>query len=219
MSKKAFTLAEALIAMAIIGVVAALTIPQLMKKYTEMVTVNRVKHTYSIFKEAIRLAIAENGDVDGWEISDGQNAQSAQQLYNYIKPYLKSVRSAGSFSTEEYPFSSVTTLDGTSLNLYNNTYYYKILLINGTLVWFRTTSEFCHSSDGGRTDVCGGFWIDINGKKSPNRIGVDIFHLFLVPEGIEAALPWNSPSRCDKNSIGWSCTRYILDHGNMDYLK
>ena len=46
MNKRAFTLAEVLITLGIIGVVAAMTLPTLLNKYQEVVTVNKVKKFY-----------------------------------------------------------------------------------------------------------------------------------------------------------------------------
>lgn len=53
MKKKAFTLAEVLITLGIIGVVAAITMPVLINKYQEIVTVTKVKKFYSLMSQAI----------------------------------------------------------------------------------------------------------------------------------------------------------------------
>ena len=52
--KSAFTLAEVLITLGIIGVVAAMTITTLLAKYQEKQTVTKLKQTYSILSQAIR---------------------------------------------------------------------------------------------------------------------------------------------------------------------
>ena len=49
----AFTLAEVLITLGIIGVVAALTMPTLIAKHQKQVFVNRVKQTYSIVSNRV----------------------------------------------------------------------------------------------------------------------------------------------------------------------
>ena len=64
--KKAFTLAEVLITLAIIGVVAAVTIPTLVQKYKEQVTVTKVKKAYAVLTNAMQMAIIENGTLDTW---------------------------------------------------------------------------------------------------------------------------------------------------------
>ena len=49
--KKGFTLAEVLITLGIIGVVAALTLPSLIQNYKEKATVTAVKESYSILRK------------------------------------------------------------------------------------------------------------------------------------------------------------------------
>lgn len=51
--KKAFTLAEVLITLGIIGVVAALTMPSLMSNYRRKVAETQLKQTYSILLNAV----------------------------------------------------------------------------------------------------------------------------------------------------------------------
>ena len=50
--KKAFTLAEVLITLTIIGVIAALTIPNLMQNWQKEVTITKVKKAYNILNRA-----------------------------------------------------------------------------------------------------------------------------------------------------------------------
>ncbi len=57
----AFTLAEVLITLGIIGVVAALTMPSLIEKHQKSVTINKLKSTYSILNNAIEHAKADYG--------------------------------------------------------------------------------------------------------------------------------------------------------------
>ena len=56
-----FTLAEVLITLTIIGVIAALTIPNLMQKWGDHADVQKVKEAYSILSNAYKLMIQENG--------------------------------------------------------------------------------------------------------------------------------------------------------------
>ena len=58
--KVAFTLAEVLITLAIIGIVAAMTIPTLVAKYQEKVMVTKVKQAHSQLMNAIQLYVAKN---------------------------------------------------------------------------------------------------------------------------------------------------------------
>ena len=65
-TKKAFTLAEVLITLTIIGVIAALTIPNLMQKWQDHADVQKVKQAYSILNNAFKLCVQENGTMDNW---------------------------------------------------------------------------------------------------------------------------------------------------------
>ena len=61
MKKRAFTLAEVLITLGIIGVVAALTLPSLISNYQKKVTAAKLKQTYSILSNAIAKEQALTG--------------------------------------------------------------------------------------------------------------------------------------------------------------
>lgn len=65
-AKLAFTLAEVLITLGIIGVVAALTIPSLMTKYHRMTVETKLKKFYSTMNQAIKLSEEDN---DGFLLS------------------------------------------------------------------------------------------------------------------------------------------------------
>ena len=66
LKKSAFTLAEVLITLGIIGVVAALTIPSLIQKYEEKQTVSQVKKAYSEISQAYMSAVQGEGTPDNW---------------------------------------------------------------------------------------------------------------------------------------------------------
>ena len=93
--KAAFTLAEVLITLGVIGCVAALTIPNLMGKYRERVAMTKVKKFYTTMAQVQLRSIADNGEVDGWDwISDeeGKNNEKVMAWFNkYWAPYLNNV--------------------------------------------------------------------------------------------------------------------------------
>lgn len=66
--KKGFTLAEVLITLGIIGIVAAMTIPTLLQKNYERQTVVKLRQTQSILTQAIRMTEEEYGDIENWGI-------------------------------------------------------------------------------------------------------------------------------------------------------
>ena len=55
--KAAFTLAEVLITLGVIGVVAALTLPAFINNYEKHVTLTRLKYSYNIFSIHIIFSV------------------------------------------------------------------------------------------------------------------------------------------------------------------
>lgn len=103
-----FTLAEVLITLGIIGVVAALTMPMLMQKYNNSVAETRLKKFYTTMNQAVLMAKNDFGDFpwDGYSVfeeqeEDGspkkdengvpidQNARTNVAYNKYWAPYLK----------------------------------------------------------------------------------------------------------------------------------
>jgi len=64
--RAAFTLAEVLITLGVIGIIAAMTIPALISANNKRITETRLKRFYSTFNQAIRLSTIDNGEVEGW---------------------------------------------------------------------------------------------------------------------------------------------------------
>ena len=95
----AFTLAEVLITLGIIGVVAALTIPTLMANHRKQVVETSLEKFYSTMNQAIKMAEVDYGDVRQWdefeygfnEDEDGNPTTSKALAWfeKYLKPYLK----------------------------------------------------------------------------------------------------------------------------------
>ena len=90
--KRGFTLAEVLITLGIIGVVAAMTIPTLMSTFAKQRTETQLKAFYSRINQTIKMSIAANGDPDGWveEKAYSYNEQ-VDFLKQYIFPYMKNL--------------------------------------------------------------------------------------------------------------------------------
>ena len=100
--KFGFTLAEVLITLGIIGVVAALTIPNITAHYRKKVVETRLAKFYSSINQAIRRSEADNGPVKYWDVltsteildeneeSTGYVTTNNIEWYNkYLKPYLQ----------------------------------------------------------------------------------------------------------------------------------
>ncbi len=127
-SLRGFTLAEVLITLGIIGVVAALTMPPLIQNYKKHVVETRLKRFYSGMNNAVRLANLDYGDV--WEKpseitvhKDGTSVKGDcpnEKYFNkYFAPYIRILKIDNSESCSS---TRVTFLDSSSLVFYGNYY-------------------------------------------------------------------------------------------------
>ena len=88
----AFTLAEVLITLAIIGVVAALTLPNLIYSYKKRLIETRLVHFSSMFRQAIQMAEAEHGETTTWDGIPVDDPDAMLASYNkYLGKYIKTV--------------------------------------------------------------------------------------------------------------------------------
>lgn len=89
--KKAFTLAEVLITLGIIGIVAAMTLPTLVAKYKKIETVTKLKKFYTVMSQATNIAIAQNGPMENWDgFTSHHNGTEMEKWFDkYLKPNLK----------------------------------------------------------------------------------------------------------------------------------
>ena len=65
----AFTLAEVLITIGIVGILAAITIPSLITKYEKQKVATKLKRSYAELGNVIKMAEADYGDSSGWGYS------------------------------------------------------------------------------------------------------------------------------------------------------
>lgn len=86
-----FTLAEVLITLGIIGVVAALTMPSVINNYKEKETIAKLKKTYSVLSQAYITASNKYGSPDEWTWSP-QKYPVPQTLAGYLIENLKVVK-------------------------------------------------------------------------------------------------------------------------------
>ena len=172
--KKGFTLAEVLIALGIIGVVAVLSMPILMSNYKKRITEVRLQQTWSILNNAVGMAKVTHGDVEGWDFSlpvdQFVGIYLSDVFKNVDEKYNHNVNANGMAGS---PYSLVLA-NGSRLTLYRyrvlgGTYYYLMI------------------------------FVDINDSQKPNALGLDRFYFYLVPKarniyntGTGDAL-WNVP--------------------------
>ena len=156
--KCAFTLAEVLITLGIIGIVAAMTIPIMIGKYQKQETMALLKKTYSELNQAIALSEVNNESREYWNYSQSFDDIDFWSLY--LVPYIKSsqVKTIRSSSINSDIDPAVEYIQGFQRAL-------KVVLSSGVNLYFW-----------GKYQVL----VDLNGNKRPNMFGRDIYHFSLV---------------------------------------
>lgn len=101
MKYKGFTLAEVLITLGVIGIVAALTLPVMISKSKKRVVETQIKEYYSMMNQAFKLAEGDYGDMSGWDVPESVEEFGGSSDYEwfqtYLQPYLKSSTVKNSF--------------------------------------------------------------------------------------------------------------------------
>lgn len=218
LNKKGFTLAEVLITLGIIGVVAAMTIPTLIQAYKEKQAISQLIATQSIMSRALKLAEEEYGEVEGWDANKFDGA-SATIVADRLKPFLKLSVDCGLQDPNGKCFENKMTklLNGKNYeNWAINNRMYKIKLLNGTSIGLVAYPDL-------RTPIV--FGVDINGKNFPNIMGKDIF-LFRYennsfrPSGANDGIStYPYTTNCfGNNPTGYGCAYWVVNYKNMKYL-
>ena len=88
-----FTLAEVLITLGIIGIVAAMTIPNIVGDYKKKVVETRLQRFYSVANNALKASEAENESWDFWYFETNDNVINTKKWYDtYLAKYWKTVK-------------------------------------------------------------------------------------------------------------------------------
>ena len=203
---KAFTLAEVLITLGIIGTVAAITMPTLIENHKEKVTVTRLKKVYTVLSQAYMSACVENISIKEWGIGEAFSSDGAKVIADKMIPYLKLNKDCG-FEKGCFPNNTIYRyLSGTSwYRIDSSSRSYKFILADGTLVAIESFG------------TQGKIFVDINGFKGPNQDGRDLFSFWLqdnkvVPLGLE-------DDKTYKFGTNEGYTAWVIFNENMDYLR
>ena len=205
---KAFTLAEVLVVIGIIGVVSALTIPNLQQGTNSKEVVTKVTKARATIDEAYGRAIATYGDPCLWTKGQTTAAAQAAVWYNRIFENLKVDKDCGLVAN-----TNRTCWDSTS-NIGNN--YYKVKLTDGTSMAMIANTGSITIGYGCGDTFAFEVNIDIDGpNKGSGNDCDDIYNL-----GFNASSYVYTGSRSGnllRSSSG--CAYWVLDKGNADFLK
>lgn len=148
--KLGFTLAEVLITLGIIGVVAAMTIPSLMNSTGQAEFKTGMKKALSVLNQAVTMNVALDGNDFGALTSTSTTAQGAS-LYNMFVTRMNIVATG--------------TANATNMNdQINNAGNYALFFNDGMVISFPQTASTCNVANRCRLVV------DVNGVKKPNSL-------------------------------------------------
>lgn len=163
----AFTLAEVLITLGIIGVVAAITIPIVITNYQKQQTVTCLQKVFSTINQAAKLAEKDYGFMTTWAFPgpDWDQTESVNFWNNYsLIPYLSVAKTCVGADVSACWANNSKYLDGAVMG--TNSVYTYVLLNNGVSILFAEVGSGCAA-----------VYVDINGPKNPNICGKDIFRM------------------------------------------
>ncbi|MBE7708993.1 MAG: type II secretion system protein [Cyanobacteria bacterium SIG32] len=221
--KTAFTLAEVLITLAIIGVVAAMTIPTLISNYKEKATVTKVKKAYSVMNEAMRLATIEHGTVDTWGLSQTTYVEDDENSKIYDDKTIAMSDRFMDYLTENLRVAKRCTYEECGRS---EAYGGKaqVFFLDGTETrGLHISNPDCSRVVGNRNDICGDFYIGFNNEKE-NKEGIDTFVFWITKNGLLPVGFYSDPYRNDfclgeNKDNRKACTAWVIEYGNMDYLE
>lgn len=226
--KYGFTLAEVLITLGIIGVVAAITIPMLITKYQQQQAIIRLKGAYSQLNQAIKRSVVDNEEVSGWDFD------SPNWFDRYLADYISGVKQSWKdlSDVDSIPYKEISGKRETGLALlrpgFGGSNVYSML--NGVEIIFYINKGAISTKDYGTTII-----IDTNSTTTgPNQFGKDtfIFTLWkdgaLLPSGYRTTNECTIPKAfdreflkkgsclnygCNKNGRGMWCGALIMKDG------
>ena len=173
--KAAFTLAEVLVTLGIIGVVSAMTVPTLMQNYQRQSYVTQLHKTYNEMSQALLRYQTDRNALNLREA--GMSSQA--EVNNFISSYFKVVNSCLDSSTVTPCFanqSEYKKISGATASGFDNDadgLGMSFVLANGTSIrpWLSNGRNFIVMV------------VDVNGQKGPNILGRDFFDMCIDVNG------------------------------------
>ena len=198
----AFTLAEVLITLGIIGVVAAMTIPTIVTNYQSKMFATKLKHAHSLLLNTLNLYKSKNNCDNLLCLADTSktSAQVANELATVIDGAIICKTKGSKYCTPYSIKENRPTYkeNGVYAAAYAMSWQGRMYLKNGLIISInqhdvckKTLTSPERDENGNETggtvsynvDRCAQITIDTNGQSLPNQIGVDIMRYDINSEG------------------------------------
>lgn len=208
----AFTLAEVLITLGIIGIVAAITIPTIIKNYQDAALKSALQKEVAAMSQVTQKIANDNGGSIQGVFGGGVN--NYLNFINYLS-YAKLCTTVTNIGECWHKSGAWYKNDGSQAYELGAAFYTQnagLILNDGSLLLISSQgSSTCNgiwmhmeNSGMGSTDICSVVFIDVNGFKGPNRTGKDIFALSLKPPATVLTSVYNP------QNIGIDCAGKII---------
>lgn len=172
MNKKlGFTLAEVLVTLGIIGVVASMTIPTLIQNIQDNANAAAAKKTFSVLSNATNLIINDNGGIFANVFANSTDIRDAYANKMHVVKKCNNSLYDGCWAMDWKSGPNWTYVQSPGF-----------VLNDGTFVFFsfQSANSFsCTATSYLAQSVCGEVYVDTNGAKNPNTAGKDIL-LFVI---------------------------------------
>ena len=215
-----FTLAEVLVTLGVIGVIAAMTIPGLMSNYRKRQLQTQIKADFSIIQQAVRFAEYEDTSYD-MAIQDGSTASTKEWFDSFLGKHLKVEQLCIDKPGCWHKRGIVKSLAGDAPKYENDNG------IGGNIVTFKIANGSMFNVDGNTAEDMASFGIDTtsdgltfyfdaNGNRGPNRVGVDIYIMVWSSQGLVPAGYNRTKAQVEQNCLrgdGYFCLQYVATHG------
>lgn len=188
---RAFTLAEVLIVLGIIGIVAEMTIPTLMKSTQNAEYKAGLKKAYSVLSQMQLMLASDSSGVFSDALS-GCGDSDHTCFKNVLKTKLRYIKECDGGANLGVCFpNGLKYLNGTAENdeWGANATAAGLVLADGMSFLIYAESSSCAVATGvsAPTKRCGWVTVDVNGLKKPNQWGKDIYHFWISPDSIVPA--------------------------------
>ena len=205
--KKAFTTAELLISLVIVGTIALLVVPTFVKDYNMKVYSATIKDTYSNIMAAVARICADRNVTYLEHIGFSTNTLNNVNEQNFLRNYMKG-KIIPSSKQSSVLASSYKSLDGTSINMPSNISSTIYKLQNGVVIIMECGQTVQDLNNANHT-VCT-FNIDINGRSAPNTGGIDIFRMDV--DVATNSIVTKADGTCVTSPIGDNCIPELLNN-------